>query len=63
MTPGMDLREYTVKELRTVFAALGSYQVMSKVITPEESEIIDQFRTKLIEAGAIVRVTENITSN
>lgn len=63
MTPGLNLTDYTYQELITVFAALGTYQAMSQVMTPQEAEIIDQFRAKLVEAGAIVRITENIASN
>lgn len=63
MQPGIKLTDYTYQELITIFAALGTYQIMSHVMTPEEAEIIDQFRAKLVEAGSIVRITENIASN
>lgn len=63
MIPGINLTEYTVEELRTVYTALGSYLIFSNVVTDKEREAIDQFRTKLVEAGALVRETENITSN
>ena len=60
---GLALTDYTVEELKTIYTALGSYVFFSASVTEKEKEMIDQFRTKLCEAGAIVRESERVTDN
>jgi len=60
---GLNLTDYTADELKTIYTALGLYLVISNMVTPTEREAIDQFRTKLVEDGAIVRAAERVVNN
>lgn len=59
---GMNLTEYTYKELRLLSTAVIREQTYGSQ-DKEPQEILSQWQTKLIEAMVQVKIKENIQSN